>query len=606
MLAADPTRETYDEARAIASRCVAAGENLIAADLASAFRRLDPADAEFARLHALALARCGARQRARAILEQLVRDGHRDEETWGLLARTFKDEGLATGDRAALRKARDLYAEAFRRSGGTWSGINAACLDLALGEGPAAGEYASQVLALIDAPVPRADVQEAYWREATRAEALLVLGRMDESARAYQDAAALVPGHWAFFASSARNARVILGALGVDRGWIDRALPQPVVAVFTGHVLDAADRAAPRFPAQAEGEVAARLREWVKASGARIGYSSAANGADILFLEALHDAGAETNIVLPHPIEAFLRISVASDASSPWIERCRRALAAARKITVLSEHVGSELGYQFTGCVMAGLARLRSAEVNGVTRGLAVWDGRPGGVGGTALIVLDWLRAGLPVERIEVGAQGHRAIGETDFPPALAAQDTRRAGHNRIIAMLFGDAVGFSKLTEAQVHVFISEVLGSVRRLLDAGGHQPLVSETWGDGLHLDFASCAEAARFSLALADYAAGTRWTAKGLPENLGLRVALHAGPALAIVNPVTDRPGFTGTHLARAARIEPVTPPGLIYCSEAFAAMIALDGRGAYRCEYVGSMPLAKNYGTFPTFQLSAAG
>jgi hypothetical protein len=58
--------------------------------------------------------------------------------------------------------------------------------------------------------------------------------------------------------------------------------------------------------------------------------------------------------------------------------------------------------------------------------------------------------------------------------------------------------------------------------------------------------------------------------------------------------------SGTHVARAARIEPITPPGLVYASEPFAARVKGEGIAAFAREYVKLAPLAKEYGTFPTF------
>ena len=46
---------------------------------------------ELRQLLALALARSGASDSANAVLQTLYKEGHRDEETLGLLARTYKD-----------------------------------------------------------------------------------------------------------------------------------------------------------------------------------------------------------------------------------------------------------------------------------------------------------------------------------------------------------------------------------------------------------------------------------------------------------------------------------------------------------------------------------
>ena len=53
---------------------------------------------------------------------------------------------------------------------------------------------------------------------------------------------------------------------------------------------------------------------------------------------------------------------------------------------------------------------------------------------------------------------------------------------------------------------------------------------------------------------------------------------------------------------AARIEPITPPGQVYASQAFAALAAAQGVTEFTCDYVGQTPLAKGYGTFATYHV----
>lgn len=173
--------------------------------------------------------------------------------------------------------------------------------------------------------------------------------------------------------------------------------------------------------------------------------------------------------------------------------------------------------------------------------------------------------------------------------------------------MLFADAVGFSKLGERQVKVFFEAFWGRVAdRLAQLPAGALRTANTWGDGLFLVIQDTVAAADLGVELARMAVQTDWAALGLPSHTNLRVALHAGPAYEVLDPVTQRPGFAGTHISRAARIEPVTPPGQVYVSEAFAALLALDDlQGTFHCEYMGSVPLAKDYGRFRTYRLVKA-
>lgn len=62
----------------------------------------------------------------------------------------------------------------------------------------------------------------------------------------------------------------------------------------------------------------AALMKWLEDNRIRIGISSAANGADILFLEALQSLkGSDTRVVLPFSEDHFIRESVLNGAD--WL-----------------------------------------------------------------------------------------------------------------------------------------------------------------------------------------------------------------------------------------------------------------------------------------------
>lgn len=591
--------------------CLQAGECLLASNACESLSRLVPDDPKLMQLWALALARSGAASKANAIMERLAAHGLRDEETLGLLARTYKDLWLQTGDAARLRQARDTYLQAHAQTGGTWSGINAATLALVSGDEPRARQLAEQVLQALqptwqqfyldDAAPPR-NGAESYWDYATIGEAALILDRHDLVGWAYANAVRVSEGQLGNRASSLRNAELVLHQHGAARQFVEQHFTPPQVVIFTGHMLDTPDRKQPRFQASAERVIYTRILDTLRQWETQIGFSSAAGGADILFLEALKELGAETNIVLPHPPELFIKTSVACVNDSDWVTRFERVLGNARQVTVLSESVGDELTYHFTGIVMAGLASLRTSQLCGKLRGLAVWDLDAGYVGGTGSTVSDWLRRGISVERFSPCADEAVAMTLQAAQGFGAAEELLRSGRQKIICMLFADAVGFSKLFESQIPIFVERFLGGVRQVMDRQARAPLTCNTWGDGLYFTFDSVLQANDFALDLSDFVNAMDWQHYGLPDEMSLRIALHAGPAFEILDPVTQRHAFTGSHVSRAARIEPVTPPGYVYCSESHAALVALEKNEAYHCEFVGNLPFAKNYGVFPTYSL----
>src|SRR5271155_5755557 len=58
----------------------------------------------------------------------------------------------------------------------------------------------------------------------------------------------------------------------------------------------------------------------------------------------------------------------------------------------------------------------------------------------------------------------------------------------------------------------------------------------------------------------------------------------------------------TPLTRAARIEPRTPEGEVYVTDAFAALLSLEPAAPFATEYVGRVTTAKEFETIPMYQL----
>ena len=85
-------------------------------------------------------------------------------------------------------------------------------------------------------------------------------------------------------------------------------------------------------------------------------------------------------------------------------------------------------------------------------------------------------------------------------------------------------------------------------------------------------------------------------------MGLRIGAHFGPVFPCVDPVTRAPNFIGEHVSRTARIEPVTPEGTVYVTDAFAAALAATPNRRFATDYVGLVPAAKGWGSMRMFAL----
>ncbi|MGH9144505.1 MAG: TRAFs-binding domain-containing protein [Vicinamibacterales bacterium] len=162
-------------------------------------------------LQGLALARSGETLKAQLVLGKLYAAGEIDPETLGLLGRTWTDRYQSTGQRAFLLKSRDLYRQAFEAfPKDYYTGINAAAKSMLAGEKETAAQLAKRVQELVgDTPIAG-----DYWKTATVAEVQLLQGRIDLAASLYEAAVLIAPLEYGNHESTARQAALLLQALG--------------------------------------------------------------------------------------------------------------------------------------------------------------------------------------------------------------------------------------------------------------------------------------------------------------------------------------------------------------------------------------------------------
>lgn len=595
--------------RLLGEQLLKRGEPLLAYDVVRQGLEDLPNDVRLRQLQGLALARSGASERAGVLLQQLVVEQHADTETLGMLARTYKDRAVRAADKRQARKfwrhAAETYAQAHRSSGDYWTGINAATTALLIGEKEKARLLAQKIRAqcLRELKLRRGD---RYWLLATLGEAALITRDWTRAEEYYAEAAQIAGRRFGDLQTSRRNARLVLDYWQVVRPAIERALRIPPVAVFAGHMIDQRGRETSRFPARAEPAVAQAIREQIAKLGAAAGYASAACGADVLFLEAMLATGGQIVVVLPYQKKEFFAQSYAQrPAAARWRERCERLLANAKRVVVASNQLLAVGGvsYDYANQIILGLARIRARQWETDVAGLAVWDRQEGdGPGGTSSAVRRWQALGLPVEIIDLPTSVRRLPSRQRKLRSRRSPDRAPVG-SKIMAMLFADAVSFSKLQEHETPLFVRHFLGEISHLIGAAGRQIVARNTWGDGIYLVFPSVRDAGHFALALSEMVGRIRWNRRGLPAGLNLRIGVHAGPVYSCVDPIKHKRDFFGAHVSRTARIEPITPPGQVFASEAFAALAAAQGVTDLNFEYAGQVPMPKGYGTFPMYHMT---
>ena len=620
---ADPNPETSGEnpqaAIAVIEQLLDRGEPLVAYDRAQSELVRWPDNVRLRQLRGLALVRGGDVVRANAIFAELAHEGYADSETIGMLARTCKDLGLQSREAATrtaqLGAAFALYESAFQTArqsqapaDALWGGINAAALAVLLGNVTRARAIAAEVREIGGRIDPAKDSGTTpYWHEATLGEAALILGDGEGARQHYGRAAAAAGQKYGDLGSTRRQAQLLATQLkDVDPAWF-AALTIPPVLVFTGNMIDRLDRPVPRFPATGEAGVRAALREHIAALKPSAAYGSAACGVDIICLELAREFGAETHIVLPFPPEEFRPVSV-DFAGGDWGVRFDRVLAAAHSVTIASDHRASQSAatWEYANLVFTGMGRLRAQALGTEMRGLVAWDPSAAGLpGGAASLVEVWTARHLPIDVVDLAIAGRKTESIPLAPGTRPPFSPTVAGGMRheLRSLLFADAVGYSKLNEDQIPEYVAGFLGAVGELSRNTRHRFEHAEVAGDGLYLVFREPHDAAQFALELNEATNARDWTKIGLPATFKLRIALHCGPVYCGRDPITGGGLFTGPHTSLAARIEPITPPGQVYASAAFAAVAVASGVDDLTMRYVGRMPLAKGRGMLSLYHVA---
>jgi tetratricopeptide (TPR) repeat protein len=313
----------------------------------------------------IALARSGALDRARRLFDEAGLDAVTDEPaTLSVRGRLLKDEARRSppAARAGLwRQAGDAYARAAALSGTTYHLINAATLALLAGDRATAGERAREVLVKLDAG--DTGPETPWYLGATRAEALLRLGRTDEAKTALDDARRRAPEAWEDHATTLRQFTLILEVLGEDSAWLAPLQP-PRSLHFAGHLAVVDDPG---------------LRRRVEATleSERIGFAwgALAGGADLIIAEAVLARGAELHLVLPAPPAVF-RAESAAPLGGDWPARFDEVLALAAGVSVVEPGVATTtmLHIRLAAEVAMGRAVMKAASLASEAVQLLVMD----------------------------------------------------------------------------------------------------------------------------------------------------------------------------------------------------------------------------------------
>lgn len=430
-----------------AERAIRQGEVFMAEDLARLGQKRAAAagfdDLKCFQLQALALARAGATRRAAELLLRLSKVA-KDPESFGLLARTFRDLGWEEPDREVretlFREAHFYANESLKRNPDCYyNAIQAAQFAFFAGDSDLVNIHLKRVEAICRNEQERdhpANSQENYWINVTLAEAALIRGDAGTAEARYRAMAEEEDTYPADTEASRRVAFELIRHHG-DTPHFERLRgilkPRPVM-VFSGHLFDCG-RTTPRLPVAWEETISRSLDEVFEKVRPRTVFASLSFGTDLLFVESAirfyrkdvkrqgdgtvgqgHPPPLPVHLVvafdLPRTVADFRssagRVSPGTDPphtdSFPgsWLSRLHGVLAAVPHSHLLEARypeIGeSSTAYAHANALLIGMARLAANHSGASLIPVVLHDGEggeQGGVGDLVTALPEDLRANL-------------------------------------------------------------------------------------------------------------------------------------------------------------------------------------------------------------------
>jgi len=432
------------------------GYYFTAFDEAIAALRDYPDDVGLKHTAVLCLLRGGALEAAETLFYDLNLSNEAHEDVLALSGRLVKGqiEELSQGDSASAAgfelytKAAVLYEKTYELTRGSYSGVNAASLWYMAGDKNRAEKIATAILQ--DDTGAETDInQSEYYRYATRAECLFILGEEEGAKAALKKALDVDAGNYGARASTIQQFKMLGGG---ELPSCAAPLMVPRSLHYTGHLFHIGPSRPERNLTPEETETLfALIKKTLLREPVSSAFGALAAGADILFAEALLELGIDLHLVLPVPIEDFKRLSVTS-MGSYWGPRFDAVLARAKSIRIILDDPGDfdALDLKMGSLIAMGLARLTAQRLNTDSMQLSIMDKKSADItlAGTRQDIKLWHDVGGATENI-------------DWPhPRQAKPDVQLPQSDRRLfrAMLFTDLKGYGGLADRDLPDIVDDI----------------------------------------------------------------------------------------------------------------------------------------------------
>ena len=169
-------------------------------------------------------------------------------------------------------------------------------------------------------------------------------------------------------------------------------------------------------------------------------------------------------------------------------------------------------------------------------------------------------------------------------------------------SILFMDVSGWSKLTAHAIYEYVTKAMPELAKEIKGNDF----INTWGDAIVATFGSAKDAAESALRIkALFAQG--YPHAGIAEGLTCRISLHAGEVILCENPLKGGEDIFGDAVHMAARLEPATAPGHVFCTSTFATLLnGVSGIAPKALPLPNKLRLPKGYAEIEAFVVTWRG
>ncbi len=524
-------------------------------------------DLRLNQLYALALSKSGTPEASRTILEPMLASHPENPETAGILGSVYKELFKKNQQTSFAQLSRDTYLDNFTKTNSYYTGINAATMSAILMQTRKSKEIASEVITGIDP-----DTID-FWELATLGEAWLLSKNKDKTLHYFVKARKSAGTDWGKITSVYHQLWLLNHYMTVAKDILKMFQPPNIVS-FTGHMIDAPGRSTPRFPEGLEGDIKTAIKNTIRTHHAQIGYSSLACGGDILFAEAMEEAGGEVNLFLPFDQYDFIETSIGF-AGKQWVDRFHRLVEKFPPTYITKEaYNGNDDFFQYLSTIVFGLAVLRGSlqhtEPSLITV-LSTADLKRKR-GGTRDAMRLWPYAS---NIININPDDFNASATTSNTPAEnSVQKNFVKDPDQPILFMF-----YTELDHLPAPVF-DKVLNALNEAIDRTGLTPNTFENNSKKILLGFDS------YNFLL-ECLPTIFHTARAALKGEQIRVSLHSGSVL-LVPSENDKKKATGKEVEFLKKIYALTPAGACCASDYFSSILALENK-KYELGYMGMVP-----------------